>query len=106
MGQVKAVPEGYTTVTPFMNIKKAPEAVAYYKEAFGAEVVRESYMPNGTLGIAILKIGNGHVHISEAINDPETQSGTQLYVENADAWWHRATEAGCQVRVPLQDMPW
>lgn len=106
MGQVKAIPEGYTTVTPFMNIKNAGEAIAYYTKAFGAEVVRQHNMPDGKIGIAICKIGNSFVHISDAVNDPETHSGTHLSVENADAWWHRAVEAGCQIRMPLQDTPW
>jgi PhnB protein len=106
MGQVKAVPDGYTTVTPFMNMKNAAEAIAYYGEAFGAEVVRQHNTPDGKIGIAILKIGNAFVHISDAIKEAETQSGIQLSVENADAWWQRAVDAGCQIRMPLQDTPW
>jgi PhnB protein len=106
MGQVKAVPEGYTTITPFMNIKNAAEALAFYGKAFGAEVVRQHNTPDGKIGIAICKIGNSMVHISDAIKDPETTSGTHLSVENADAWWQRAVDAGCDVRMPLQDTPW
>ena len=106
MSNIKAIPDGYTTVTPFMNIKNAAEAIKHYNEAFGAEVVREHLRPDGKIAIAVLKIGNSFVHVSDAINDPETSSGIQLSVENADAWWQRAVDAGCQVRMPLQDTPW
>ena len=37
MAQVKAVPEGYHTVTPFLNVDGASEAIEFYKKAFGAE---------------------------------------------------------------------
>ena len=106
MSNVKAIPEGYTTVTPFMNIKNAPEALAFYEKAFGATVVEKHLTPEGKVGIAIVKIGGSLVHISDAIKDPETHSGTHLYVDNADAWWQRAVDAGCDVRMPLQDTPW
>src|SRR5436305_15268163 len=89
-----------------MNIKDAPEALAFYAKAFGAEVKERHDTPDGKVGIAIVKIGNALVHISDAIKDPVTQSGTHLYVENADAWWQRAVDAGCDVRTPLQTMPW
>src|SRR5205823_5628190 len=78
----------------------------YYAQAFGAEVQRQHTRPDGKIAIAVLQIGNSFVHISDAINDPETQSGAQLSVENADAWWQRAVDAGCEIRMPLQDTPW
>jgi PhnB protein len=106
MGTVKAIPEGYTTVTPFMNIKNAPEAIAFYTKAFGAEVKEQHLTPDGKVAIAIVKLGNALVHISEQIKDPETHSGTHLYVDNADAWWQRAVDAGCEIRMPLQNTPW
>jgi PhnB protein len=106
MSNVKAIPDGYTTVTPFMNIKNAPEAIAFYEKAFGAVVVERHDTSKGQVMIAALKIGNALIHVSEANRDPETHSGTMLYVDHADAWWQRAVDAGCEVRVPLQDMFW
>ena len=37
MAEVKAIPDGYRTVTPFLNVDGANEAIAFYKAAFGAE---------------------------------------------------------------------
>ncbi|CAN5923503.1 VOC family protein [soil metagenome] len=106
MAQVKAVPDGLQTVTPFLNIKNAAEAIELYKKAFGAEV-RESYSnPDGKIMMCELQIGTSVVRVSDAIKDAPTQSGLSLYVENADAWWQRAIDAGLEVVMPLQDMFW
>jgi PhnB protein len=106
MAQVKAVPDGYTTVTPFLNITNAAAAIELYKKAFGAEVREMFSTPDGKVIMAEIKIGNALVRISDAIKEPPTQSGLSLYVDNADAWWARATAAGLEVSVPLQDMFW
>ena len=55
---------------------------------------------------AELKIGNSIVMFSEAIMNPATKSSLHIYVENCDAWWKRATEAGCKVEVPMEDAFW
>lgn len=106
MAQVKAVPEGYQTVTPLLNIKNAALAIELYKKAFGAEV-REIYAsPDGTIMMCELQVGSSIVRISDAIRDAVTSSSLSLYVENADAWWQRAVDAGLEVVMPLQDMFW
>ncbi len=57
MAQVKAVPDGFQTVTPFLNIKDAAAAIELYKKAFGAEV-RESFStPDGKIMMCELQIG-------------------------------------------------
>ena len=33
---VKPIPEGYSTVTPYLIIKGAARAIEFYKKAFGA----------------------------------------------------------------------
>ena len=106
MAQVKAVPEGFTTVTPFLNIKGAAEAIEFYKKAFGAEQRRVHKGPNGLIMNAELMIGNAVVRLADALKDPPTQSSLSLYVDNADAWWKRAVDAGCEVVVPLATMFW
>ena len=106
MAQVKAVPDGFQTVTPFLNITNAAAAIELYQKAFGAEV-RESFSgPDGKIMMCELQIGTSVVRISDAIKDAPTSSGLSLYVDNADAWWQRAVDAGLEIAVPLQDMFW
>jgi len=33
---IKPIPEGYHSVTPYLSIKHAAEAIEFYKRAFGA----------------------------------------------------------------------
>jgi PhnB protein len=103
MTQVKAVPEGYRTVTPFLNIKGCADAIELYKRAFGAEERVRFTTPDGNIAIAELKIGDSIVRVSESVNVPPTQSANLLCVEDAQKWWKRAVDAGCQVTLPLED---
>jgi PhnB protein len=104
MANVKAVPEGYGTVTPFLNIKGAADAVAFYARAFGAEELHRSTTPAGHVAISIVKIGTSLVRISDAVKEPPSVSTLHLYVDDADAWWKRAIGAGCEAVFPLKDM--
>ncbi len=101
---IKAIPDGFTTVTPFLNIKGAADAIELYKKAFGAEEQFRHRTPSGAIAIAVLKIGNGMIRVSDAVQDAPTSAGIALYVENADAAWKRATGAGLEVVFDLRDM--
>ena len=102
----KPIPEGYSTVTPFLTLQNCIEAMEFYKKAFGAEERARMLSPDGKVMHAELKIGNSIVMFSEAMMNPPTKSSLHIYVENCDAWWKRATEAGCKVEMPLEDAFW
>jgi uncharacterized glyoxalase superfamily protein PhnB len=106
MAKVNAVPPGYHTVTPFLNLKGAAEAIEFYKKAFGAEERARMPGPNNMVMHAEIKIGDSIVMMSDAMQMPPTQSSTHLYVDDCDAFWQRATAAGCKVEMPLADMFW
>ena len=106
MAQVKAVPEGYHTVTPFLNVNGARDAIAFYKQAFGAEERSISPTPDGKVMHAEVKIGDSIVMVSDAMMNPPTTSSLHLYVQDADAVWAKAVAAGCQVIMPLADQFW
>jgi len=107
MAQVKAIPDGYTTVTASMNIEGAAEAIDFYKKAFGAEERGRMLDPsNGLIMHAEIKIGNSIIMLADAMGRPPTKSSLHLYVEDADAWFKRATNAGAQVIMPLADQFW
>ena len=112
---VKAIPEGYHTATPYLVVRNAAEAIEYYKKAFGAQEVMRMPTPDGKIGHAELKIGDSMVMLADE-NDrgtskaPQTLGGTtagiMLYVEDADATFHHAINAGGKVFMPLTDMFW
>jgi len=106
MSQVKAVPDGYHTLTPFLNVRGAAEAIDFYKKAFGAEELRRAPGPNGSIMHAEIKIGDSIVMVSDALTNPPTESSIHVYVTDADALWARATAAGATVATPIADMFW
>jgi PhnB protein len=106
------IPAGYSTVVPYISVKGASDAIAYYKKAFGAQELVRMPMPDGKVGHAELKIGDSIVMMADEMDHPEAisksprtlggvTSGLCLYVEDCDALFARAVEAGGKVRRPL-----
>ncbi|HLK92783.1 MAG TPA: VOC family protein [Polyangia bacterium] len=106
MAEVKAIPEGFRTVTPFLSVNGASEAIDFYKKAFGAEERHRTPTPDGKVMHAELKLGDSIVMLADAMMGPPLTAGIHLYVADADALWARATAAGAQVVMPLDDMFW
>jgi PhnB protein len=114
--KVKPIPEGYHTLTPSLIVDGADKAIAFYKKALGAE---EIFRMNGADGKTVmhseLKIGDSRFFVSDEMRDmgcqsPKTLGGSPvalfLYVEDVDASFKRALDAGATVRMPVQDMFW
>jgi len=106
MTQVHPIPPGYTTVTPFLNIKGASQAIEFYKRAFGAEERARMADPSGKILHAEIQIGTSILMISDAMMNAPTQTSLHLYVGDCDALWARATAAGCKVEMPIADQFW
>lgn len=54
---VKAVPEGYHSVTPYLIVNGAAKALDFNKKAFGAKELFRFPPPYGRIGHAEIKIG-------------------------------------------------
>jgi PhnB protein len=98
----KPIPDGYTTITPYLVVRGAEKALALYKKAFGALEVRRM-AANGVIFHADVKIGNAHFMIADefpeqGFKSPQTLGGCSsyihLYVENADEVFQQAINAG------------
>jgi PhnB protein len=109
---VKAIPEGYHTVTPYLILSGAGDAIAFYKKALGAEEVMRLGGPGGKIGHAEIKIGNSRIMLADEHPElqalsPRTVGGSpvsiHLYVENADAAVERAVAAGAKLVRPVAD---
>ena len=111
--KVKPVPAGYHSVTPYLCIQGATEALDFYKRAFGAiERVRMD-APGGKIGHAEIQIGDSHIMLADEfpempdliLKSPRTlgasSGGICLYVEDVDALFKRAVDAGAIVKRPL-----
>ena len=113
--QVKAVPPGFHTLTPHLVVRKAEQALEFYKNAFGAEVLHVAHMPDGKVMHASLRIGDSMLMLNDEFPDygtlsPLSTGGSavtiHIYTENVDAAFNRAVSAGAQVKMPLADQFW
>ena len=112
---VKAVPEGYHTVTASLTVKDGAKAIDFYKKAFGDEERMRLPGPDGRLMHAELKVGDSIVMLGEEM--PEmgckapvsvgaVSSSLYVYVPDVDAAFKRAVEAGAKALMPPADMFW
>lgn len=98
---VQPIPEGYHSITPYLGIDKAAEAIEFYKKAFGAIQVMRLDMPDGKVGHAELRIGDSPIMLGSpcdetALRNPaeHTSVGLHLYVKDVDAQFRQAVSAG------------
>ncbi len=114
--KISPIPRGYRTATPCLTVISVDSAVAFYQAAFNAEVLSSHFSADGAITIhATIKIGNSMIVLNQeapeqGILSPLSTgvSGSQihLYVDDVDASWNRAVEAGAQIRNPLFDAYW
>lgn len=106
MAAVKPVPEGYHSATPYMTVRDAAAALAFYKAAFGAEEMFRLTEPGGRIGHAEFRIGDSPIMLSDEYPDfgalsPAALGGTpikmMLYVPDCDEAVKRAVAAGATV---------
>ena len=98
---VKAIPDGYHSVTPYLIVKGAEQLIDFLKEAFGAQ---ETFRMPGPEGImhAEVRIGDSAVMMSDAMAEfGPMPTMIHLYVEDVDAVYKRALEAGA---TPVQEL--
>jgi len=113
--QVRPIPEGYHSVTPYLTLSDAARAIDFYKRAFGAQEVMRMNTPDGKIGHAEIRIGDSVVMLGDEMRGSGSQSpqslggtsgGVFLYVQDVDAVFNKAVSAGAQVEAPLADMFW
>jgi PhnB protein len=112
---VSHIPQGYHSVTPYLIVAGAAEAIRFYGEAFGAEEVLRMPMPGGRIAHAEVRIGNSHIMLSDEWPDmdflgPKARGGAtaslMIYLEDVDSAWDRAIAAGCTAERPPEDQFW
>jgi PhnB protein len=111
----KPIPEGYHTMTPYLAVDDAAEAIEYYKQAFGAKERVRMDAPDGKIGHAELEVGDSLLMLSDpfpqsSTRPPKELGGTSasvfMYVEDVDAVVRRAVDAGATVTSEVADQFW
>ncbi len=115
MSPVKAIPDGYHTLTPALIVTDAAAAIAFYTKAFGAQEIARFIGPNGRIMHVELKIGNSMLMLGEEMPEkwsvaPTSLKGSPsslyLYVDQVDRVFAQAITAGATSEMPVADMFW
>ncbi len=112
MAQVTPIPEGYPRVTPYLCIDGAAAAIDFYSKVLGAQERMRMPAPEGKIGHAELLIGDSVIMLSDEFPEmdarsPRTVGGTPVsllvYVEDVDATFDRALQAGATALSPVEN---
>jgi len=114
MSKVSPIPQGYHSVTPYLVVKGAAQAIEYYKKVFGANEVVRMNAPDGKVGHAELQIGDSRFMLADenpSMGQGYTSAATiggspislYLYVPDVDKVFERAVAAGAKTLRPVQD---
>jgi uncharacterized glyoxalase superfamily protein PhnB len=98
------VPQGYTSLTPYLVVSDGAKAIDFYTSVFDATVTSRFDGPDGTVAQAELAFGDGRLQLSDPVPSMGLvpPSGTDMtksmihYCADVDATWRRAVEAGAQ----------
>jgi PhnB protein len=114
--EVKPIPEGFHTITPSLIVSDAAKAIEFYKQALGAEVLGVHTTPDGSkVAHSELKIGNSIIFVNDEFPEMGACAPTaaaapsitfNLYVEDADASFAQAVDAGATSVMPVSEMFW
>jgi PhnB protein len=114
MAKVSYIPKDYNSVTPYLIVKGAAQAIEYYKQVFGATETVRMDGPDGKVGHAELKIGNSHIMLADenpSMGQGHTSASTiggspislYIYLPNVDEVVQRATAQGAKILKPVED---
>jgi PhnB protein len=114
MTKVSPIPQGYNSITPYLVIKGAAQAIEYYTNVFGATEVFRMDGPDGKVGHAELKIGDSRIMLADenpSMGQGHSSASTigtspvslYLYIPDVDSVVERAVAAGAKILKPVQD---
>ncbi len=112
MADVQPIPDGYPRVIPYLSVDGASAAIDFYTTVFGATERMRMDAPDNKVGHAELEFGDSLIMLADTFPDMGNQSpaaigGTpvtvMVYVEDVDAVFGRAIDAGATVERELED---
>jgi PhnB protein len=112
MANVKPIPDGYPRVIPYLSVEGANAAIDFYTKVLGAKERMRMPAPDGKIGHAELEIGDSVIMLADVFPDmggksPKALGGTpvtiMVYVEDADATFNRAVQAGATPDRPVEN---
>jgi PhnB protein len=103
---VDAIPKDYRTITPYLLVTGVPALLEFLQKALDATVLKTEVRDDGTIMHAEVRIGNSMLMTGEASADfAPMPASIYLYVEDCDAVYQRALNAGGSIVFPISDLP-
>ena len=100
-----AIPKGFHTITPNIIVDDAEKAVEFLKTGLGATESYRLKTSSGKITHCELRIGDSVLNLGESMEGwPAHGLVAQIYVEDSDALFKRAVNAGATVIMPMTDM--
>lgn len=97
----------YRTVTPYLVVPDADAELAFLKAAFGGAEANCQRNPDGTVMHAEIKIGDSLVMLGQAGGPWKPRpAALYLWVEDVDATYARALQAGATSESEPEDKPY
>lgn len=113
MAQVKAVPDGFHTITPHLTVSNADKAMEFYTKGLGGEILHVSRMPDGKVMHASVKVGDSILMLNDACPEFGSHAAEKpvgftlhVYVDDVDKVFANALAAGATQTMPLMDQFW
>jgi len=108
----KSTPDGYHSVTPYLIVKGAADAIDFYRRAFAATELMRMPNPNGKIAHAEIRIGDSAIMLADEHPEMGHRSPLSLgwagvslmiYVERVDEVFKRAVASGAKELQPVKD---
>ena len=104
---VPPIPEGCSTVMPWIISRDTARLLEFMKQAFGAQELSRVSLADGTIGHAEAKIGDSIVGAFDKREGwPDTPCFLRLYVEDADDVYQKALSAGAISVTEMTSLVW
>jgi PhnB protein len=114
--KVKAIPDGFHTLTTHLVMKDTKKAIDWYKKAFNAQEMSSMPGPGGKVMHAEIRIGDSVLMMNDEMiemggpKSAESAGGSpgnlMVYVDDCDAVFNKAVAAGAKAEMPLMDHFW
>jgi PhnB protein len=112
---MSSIPEGFTSVTPYVVMDDTAAAIEFYKKALGATEKMRLPTPDGNVMYAEIQVGNARMMMGHPCPEWGGKSAKSfggspvsffVYVEDVEAAFKKAKDAGMSVKKEIQDMFW
>ncbi len=113
--KIEPIPPGFRSITPYLAIEGAAQAIEWYKKAFNAKELNRAPTPDGKLMNATIRIGDSLLMMSDVfpgapLKGPKELGNTtvtlHIYAKNVDKLFQQAVNAGADITMQLDNQFW